>query len=176
MSDYLKQNDYVDAYALSRDKDVIEGAVRLKDMKRLSAMCLDSDNVFTYHIKGIVGRLGWPGAVMTVAGVLPLTCQRCNKPMELPIESEVVFRFAKSEAEADSIPIEEDDDTEVIVGSHKLNLMDWIEEELILSIPIVPVHKDGCEVQSEIKAEEPEQFKKENPFAKLKELKGLRKS
>ena len=33
---------------------------------------------------------------------------------------EVVFRFAKSEEEADTIPIEEDDDTEVVVGSENL--------------------------------------------------------
>ena len=93
--------------------------------------------------------------------------------MDFKIEREVAFRFAKSEEEADSIPIDEDDDTEVIVGSDKLNVADWIEEELILSLPLVPAHEEGC--QTDGPEESKDEVQKPNPFAKLKDLKGLRK-
>ena len=60
-----------------------------------------------------------------------------------------------------------------IVGSDKLNLADWIEEELILSLPLVPAHEEGC--QTDGPEESKDEVQKPNPFAKLKDLKGLRK-
>lgn len=173
MSEYLKQTDYVNAYDLARDKRVIEGQARLSDFARLKDMILPTDGLVTYRIRGMTAKKGWPGAVVDLATVVPLVCNRCTKPMDFKIEKEVVFRFARDEAEADAIPIEEDEDVEVIVGSEKLNIMDWIEEELILSLPLVPVHENEC--TEALPAAEEEEIEKPNPFAKLKELKGLRK-
>lgn len=173
MSEYLKQTDYVNAYDLARDKRVVEGTVKLSDLPRLKDLILPTEGTVTYRICGFTAKKGWPGAVMELATVVPLVCNRCTKPMDFKIENEVTFRFAKSEEEADAIPIEEDEDVEVIVGSEKLNLMDWIEEELILSLPLVPVHEEGC--HADAPEEQEEEIEKPNPFAKLKELKGLRK-
>lgn len=53
------------------------------------------------------------------------------------------------------------------------NLADWIEEELILSLPLVPAHEEGC--QTDGPEESKDEVQKPNPFAKLKDLKGLRK-
>lgn len=52
-------------------------------------------------------------------------------------------------------------------------LPDWIEEELILSLPLVPAHEEGC--QTDGPEESKDEVQKPNPFAKLKDLKGLRK-
>lgn len=173
MSEYLKQTDYVNAYDLARDRRTIEGEARLSDMSRLKEMILPTEGTVTYRISGMTAKKGWPGAVVELAAVVPLVCNRCTKPLDYKIEKEVVFRFARTEEEADAIPIEEDEDVEVIVGSEKLNIMDWIEEEIILSLPLVPVHETQCaEVLPVDEEEEPE---RQNPFAKLKDLKGLRK-
>lgn len=170
MTELLKSTDYVDVYRLSRDKRKVEGKVKVGDMKRLAETASNHEDFFTYEITGMTGKLGWPGAIMELHGKVDVPCNRCNKPVEVAIDREVVFRFAKDEEEADTIPIEEDDDTEVVVGSEKLNLMDWIEEEIILSIPLVPSHDYPCLDKGElIKDEEPMQ--KENPFAKLKGMK-----
>jgi uncharacterized protein len=93
--------------------------------------------------------------------------------MTFSLEREVVFRFARSEAEADSIPIEEDDDVEIVVGSTKLNLLDWIEEEVLLSLPLVPMHETECTKHMQTSSVEKEE--KVNPFAELGKLKNLRK-
>ena len=143
MSAYLKQTDYVNAYDLARDKKVIEGQAKLSDLPRLKDMILPTEGTVTYRICGMTAKKGWPGAVMELATVVPLVCNRCTKPMDFKIEREVAFRFAKSEEEADSIPIDEDDDTE------------------------------GC--QTDGPEESKDEVQKPNPFAKLKDLKGLRK-
>lgn len=166
MSAYLKQTDYVNAYDLARDKKVIEGQAKLSDLPRLKDMILPTEGTVTYRICGMTAKKGWPGAVMELATVVPLVCNRCTKPMDFKIEREVAFRFAKSEEEADSIPIDEDDDTEVIVGSDKLNIADWIEEELILSLPLVPAHEEGC--QTDGPEESKDEVQKPNPLQNSK--------
>lgn len=174
--DFLKPNAYSDVYELSRLRATVEGRVRLSDMKRLTDLILPSEQSIAFTIEGIVGDKGWPGAVMTVKGEVPLECSRCNKSMTFELEREVTFRFVRNEEEADSLPIEEDDDTEVIVGSNKLNLMDWIEEEVILSLPIVPMHEEQCVEPVHIHLDDEHEVPRENPFAKLKELSKLRKN
>ena len=173
MSEYLKQTDYVNAYDLARDQRTLEGQARLSDLARLKEMILPTEGTVSYRIRGMTAKKGWPGAVMELATVVPLVCNRCTKPMDYKIEKEVVFRFARNEEEADAIPIDEDEDVEVIVGSEKLNIMDWIEEEIILSLPLVPVHDTQC--AEEFPAAQEEELERPNPFAKLKDLKGLRK-
>ena len=117
MSEYLKSTDYVNAYDLARDRRVISGKVRLTDMPRLREEICPTDAECVFEIKGMTAKKGWPGAVMTLAAKVPLICNHCGKPMEFPIESDVLFRFARDEKEADSIPIDDEDDTEVIVGT-----------------------------------------------------------
>uniref|UniRef100_UPI00402AC4C5 YceD family protein n=1 Tax=Turicimonas muris TaxID=1796652 RepID=UPI00402AC4C5 len=170
MTELLKSTDYVDVYRMSRDKRKIEGKVKVGDMKRLAETASNHDDIFDYVITGMTGKLGWPGAIMELHGKVAVPCNRCNNPVDVPIDREVVFRFAKSEEEADTIPIEEDDDTEVVVGSEKLNVMDWIEEEIILSIPLVPSHDYACLDKEKLNKDD-EPLEKENPFAKLKGMK-----
>ena len=174
MSEYLKTTDYVNSTELARDGLLVTGKALLKDMRRLADSIEPSENEVSYKIKGIIGEKGWPGAIMKLSCTLPLICNRCNKPLDYKLDTEVVFRFAKNEQEADSIPVSLDEVEEVIVGGSKLNLMNWIEEEILLSIPMIPVHEGNCKWDKPKKSQiqEPD---RPNPFAKLKELKGLRK-
>ncbi len=71
-----------------------------------------------------------------------LECQRCLAPYEQAFDAEVVYRVVNTEAEADEFPLDEDE-VEVIVGSRQFDLVDLIEDELLLSLPVVPAH-DVC--------------------------------
>ncbi len=194
MTELLRPTATVDTYRLSRDKQEITGTIAVKQLERLDDKALNPEGEFHFKIKGMTGKLGWPGAYVDIKGTLELKCSRCDKPMKLEIDREVIFRFAKSEAEADSIPLstDEPEDAEVIVGGEKLNILNWIEEEILLSIPYFPTHEGPCpeEDEGEEESEGKENVKgktkaskaseeaeaKPNPFAKLKELKGLRKA
>ena len=77
------------------------------------------------------------------------------------------------EAEADAIPIDEDEDTEIIVGSSALGLADWVEEEAILSLPIAPRHED-CSAPGFDFSDNPQEEladDRRRPFAVLETLK-----
>jgi uncharacterized protein len=109
---------------------------------------------------------------MRLDASLVLECQRCNQELIFPLQREARFRFVATEEELNALPIAEDE-VDVIVGSRQMSLGDWIEDEVILSLPLVPRH-DDCRpaVVLDAPAEEVDVGdRRPNPFAVLASLK-----
>ena len=66
-------------------------------------------------------------------------CQRCLQPVLLTLEVDRAFRFAPSEDEAAALDAETEDD--VLVLSRQFNVQELVEDELLLALPIVPMHE-----------------------------------
>ncbi len=163
----------IDIFELSRSKSVAEGRFTIDDLPQLREMLHGSDPRadVVWKAEGTGTRRRLPSALLTIEAVLVTGCARCGKPLELEITREVPFLFTKTEEEADRMPIEEDEDDEVVVGSTKFDVAHWVEEELILSLDLFPAHED-CEpdrekLQSRDEVEIPERV---NPFANLADL------
>ena len=65
-------------------------------------------------------------------------CQRCLQPMDAALDVDRRFRFVRTEAQAAALDETSDDD--VLVLLPRLDLMALLEDELILALPIVPMH------------------------------------
>ena len=104
--------------------------------------------------------------------LVALTCQRCLGPAEVPVEFARAFRFVASEeqAELEDEACEED----VLVISRAFNLFELIEDELLMAMPIAPMH-EVCPVPVQLQVADPDfesdEEEKPNPFAVLQQLK-----
>jgi uncharacterized protein len=98
------------------------------------------------------------------------TCQRCLQPFSEPLVVERALRFVGSEAQAEALDADSEDD--VLVLEPTLDLQALVEDELLLAWPIVPRHAQ-CAVPEHRAADEagPSQA---NPFAVLGALKSTR--
>jgi uncharacterized protein len=85
-----------------------------------------------------------PQAYLRLAlhGAAWLECQRCLAACRQAFDIDVTYRIVRTEEEADAFPLD-DDELDVIVGSRHFDLLDLIEEELLLALPLVPKH-DVC--------------------------------
>ena len=105
------------------------------------------------------------------------TCQRCLQATAVPLSIERSFLFAPTEAQAQAWDAERDD-ADVLVLDKSLNLLELAEDELLLSLPLVPRH-EVCPQPLIAPGEEegppdqssPEGEKGDNPFAVLAQLK-----
>ncbi|MDO9461549.1 MAG: DUF177 domain-containing protein [Alphaproteobacteria bacterium] len=98
-----------------------------------------------------------------------LECQRCLQPVRLALQVTRSFRFVADEDEAARLD-EESEDDDVLVLPRRLDLLELIEDELILALPLVPRH-DDCTAPAS--AGEPAQVaddKAPHPFAALAAL------
>jgi uncharacterized protein len=109
---------------------------------------------------------------VTAEAQVALTCQRCLKPVEERLDVERWIRFVDTEAEAAALDADSDDD--VLAMPRHLDACELIEDELLLTLPLVPrhevcpeplLHADEGELVDEAEAERP------NPFAALAALK-----
>jgi uncharacterized protein len=112
---------------------------------------------------------------LSVATSLPLTCQRCLGPVDVPVQIERAFRFVETEAQAE---LEDDASPEdVLVLSRDFDLAALIEDEVLMDLPVVPRH-DTCPLPvklTAVDADFEEVLPKPSPFAVLAGLKVLGK-
>jgi uncharacterized protein len=157
-----------DAFRLARQRETLRGDATMKDMPRLAQSVLDAGARVNYDIQGRVDDDGHPGAMMKLSASLPLRCERCNAPLQFILDRDVPFRFVQDEQELNALPIE-DDEVEEVVGSPAMDLFAWVEDEAILSLPLVPRHAD-CAIPLAAGAEVADSGRP-NPFAALASLK-----
>lgn len=166
----------VDVLELARERGTVEGDLPLAAMPRLAASLLRPEGELHYVIRGEVDPRGRPGAEMRLRAPLILECQRCNAELLFSLERRAQFRFVANEDELNALPIE-DDEVDVIVGSHQTDVAAWIEDEVILSLPLVPRHDECIPAASFVtdvvdpQAPDP----RRNPFAVLADFKPGRK-
>jgi uncharacterized protein len=103
---------------------------------------------------------------------LPMQCQRCMGSVLVEVFSEPSFRFVADEATAEAQDDESEED--LLVLTPELDVWELIEDELIMSVPIVPKH-EICPATVTLSVAD-EAFEealaaKPNPFAALAQLK-----
>ena len=102
---------------------------------------------------------------------LPLVCQRCMLPVDVPVSTQRVFRFVASEDEA--LTQDEECEEDLLVLSREFNLLELIEDELVMEVPLIPKH-EVCPVPVKLEAMDAEfnavAAVKPNPFAALSGL------
>ncbi|WP_323118590.1 DUF177 domain-containing protein [Burkholderia alba] len=186
----------VDLFEFARSGRQAAGAVQLSQLPRMlnevPADAPDRDTRFTWQAEGSTqselqddGTDGQqPYLRLALHGSAWLECQRCVTPYLQPFDVDVVYRIVATEEEAEEFPLD-DDDVDVIVGSRQFDLVDLIEEELLLSLPVVPKHEvcpavheslvsgvSGPEADSDEESDAAQgESDKPNPFAALEVLK-----
>ena len=104
--------------------------------------------------------------------LLPLVCQRCLLPVEVAVAVDRRFRFAPDEETAAS----EDDasEEEVLALSRQFDLVELVEDELLMDLPVAPRH-EACPEPVKMSAADPAfhlaEATRENPFSVLGRLK-----
>ncbi len=105
---------------------------------------------------------------LRASATVPLICQRCLQPVDVPLEVDREFRFVADEATAEAL--DEDSEEDLLALSRDFNLRELIEDELIMALPIVPRH-DECPVPVQMQASDEEfeaaSAEAPNPFAAL---------
>ncbi len=104
--------------------------------------------------------------------MLVLSCQRCLTAMDFPVQNEFRLAIVRNNCEAEQLPEHYEP---VIVETTPMHMMDMIEDEILLSIPHIPMHDEAlCLIKPFSDKDNLAEQQKEvrpNPFAVLEKLK-----
>jgi uncharacterized protein len=135
-----------------------DGASKLRDVNQLS----DTGAAFEYELavaqlpgfplhtsagEGTVrARLrfgreqGWPTAHVALEAEVEMICQRCLRPMRVRVSADSPVLLVDSEQAAEEAP---DGSETFLAAEGRISLAALIAEELLLALPIVPLHEPG---------------------------------
>ena len=126
---------------MAKRSEKVSGDVDIAGLTRLAETLFSEDNQKNSHIAAqfAVGSSmqGFPEISGTLSGKLALQCQRCLGLLEWPLELD--FKLAVVESDEDTEDFAEPFDT-VIAGEHGIRLADIVEDEVLSSLPLAPVH------------------------------------
>jgi len=94
-------------------------------------------------------------------------CQRCLQPFSVPLHVDRVFRVVATEADAEALDADSDDD--VLAPAASFDLIGLIEDELVLAWPLVPRHEQCSQPAHDAGGETATEG---SPFAALASWKG----
>jgi uncharacterized protein len=143
--------NHIDGMQFARTEQSVEGTFSVKNMPRLLASLAAADGEIRYRIKGSLHGLERPALECSISGEVTLQCQRCLENMVHPLNIHSKLVLVSSEA---ALPDTEDepDEIDTIVASHEMNVAELVEEEILLSLPMIPRH-EICELATAGKQE-----------------------
>jgi uncharacterized protein len=178
MNKSLPEPRHLDVAAFAESAGELSGQWPLSAMSRLADMVhresVGADEQAHWNVRGEKrGSISGPARIwlhLQAHANCSLVCQRCLQPVATAIDAKRSFMFVVGEAAAAELDAQCEDD--VLALTRELDLRELVEDELLLSLPLVPKHEQCpspllvAETGSELAAGAP------HPFAALAALKG----
>jgi uncharacterized protein len=163
----------VDPVRFAENGTDLHGIVLIKNMPRLVPSLFSAEGEVEANVQFGIDQQGIKYLKGQIKAFLTMQCQRCMEAFVYEIISPFTYGMVTSDGEAATLPAQYDP---VVVSADNLNMTDMVEEELMINLPIVPMHdpKD-CKVTLPIvvvaDAEAEAQAKKQHPFKVIESLK-----
>ncbi|MGB3725968.1 MAG: 23S rRNA accumulation protein YceD [Glaciecola sp.] len=162
----------LDPIKSAQKRSSYDGVYMASQMKRFSSTVAAVEAEVPVKVEFLKDAQGLTYFKGEMQSQVQLICQRCNGIFNHSVHTEFCFSPVQGSEEEKSLPSVYEP---VEVNDHgEVDLFQLLEDELILSLPIVALHEhEDCAIQQDdlqFGEIEPEPERK-NPFAVLKELK-----
>jgi uncharacterized protein len=164
-----------DLFKLAHQGARISSHVDVARLKRFADALAGDSGVIAIELQFGVDEQGIRFASGNLATDVKVLCQRCLQPMDLHVSSAVSIGLVRDDEQARHLPKRYDP---VVVGDdEETELTDIIEDDLLLSLPLVSYHEqDQCSglsrYETELDEESPAPANEpKNPFSILEQLK-----
>ena len=166
--------DWIDAERAAQAGRRFAGDARIEWMPRVVDMldAPEADDVIAFEACASLDKS--PGNAQIVRfsvhvhGAVPMTCQRTLKRFMQPIDSHSEVAVVTSEREVEGLP---ENLEPKLVPEGRLRLVELIEDELLLALPLVPRDPDSAAIENAGDAiERADTDERDNPFAELARL------
>ncbi|MBS1211782.1 MAG: metal-binding protein [Proteobacteria bacterium] len=165
MSDHLP--DHIDPLAFVDKRKRLKGSFALARMSGLADLLMDASGEARVELQ-FDRQDRYPVVMLTVSADLVLQCQCCLEPLPWPVNSRTTLAVVKSIDEANLLP---ESLEPLLMEEETIGLADLVEQELVLAVPPIPQHEQ-CDTPAK-GAGAATGGGRENPFARLAELKKL---
>src|ERR1700761_4843406 len=148
----------VDAWRMVSARRSFQGELPIVAMKRLGGALAGTEGTAQYELDFGRDEFGTAYLDVRVQAPLSLTCQRTLEPFVLPLTVDSRLGLIRSERDESALP--PNVEPLLVADDGKLSLLDVIEDELLLALPLVPVNPDSA-LPEEVAGPSPEEISAE---------------
>lgn len=160
----------IDPFRFAEHALRLSGFLRLEELTRVAPSLSSSEGVVEVELAFGVDEQEIRFVRGQLTTCLILQCQRCLEPFKYAIINDFVLGIVHAEDEAEQLPKRYEP---LVAMSGELFLKDLVEEELLVSLPLVPMHPAAeCKVQLPLVAE----MENEHPFKAITVLRTKREN
>lgn len=116
----------------------MHGEIELKQLPRLRDMLHADGGSVRVGLRFGPRHAGWLGMHMECETTLQLLCQRCLEPMNLRVATMTKLGLVESTASESLLP---DAYEPVSLDGERVKLAQFVEDELLITVPLVPKHE-----------------------------------
>lgn len=136
----------IDALDFARNAGAHHGKIVLSELERLQGYLTDNCGEVQYTVTGALSRSAEPILRLAVRGSITLQCQRCLGKVTHVLDLQTDLLLARDENEL--ARLDEDESVDCILATASLDVLALIEDEIILSLPISPRHRENeCSIR-----------------------------
>lgn len=135
----------IDSLEFARAEQELRGSLPVTSLARLQDSLVDAAGSIDFVIKGGADARQRPILSLEISGSLYLQCQRCLGLLDYPLR---LFNTLRLVRQGENVGAEADDPEciDFIDASSELDVATLIEDEILLSLPFAPRHKeDTCQ-------------------------------
>lgn len=161
----LELKRITDAFLFAKNGHILEGTLPISGFDRLHDLLAEVSGEIAYRIEGAMGGQSEALLQLRVTGVLHLVCQRCLGAVFFNLDVDNLLELVPQGVELSQEELE-DDTRDFLPVARELSVVEFVEDEILLSLPVAPRH-ENCSLPGAADAGE-----RINPFATLAGLKG----
>lgn len=174
------QSLLIDNVALAKRKEHLAGSLSIADCSRLAELLVSqapdissasklkeasNHDVISFSLDGATNAVGQHFLHLSIDSSLTTCCQRCLELMQINLNLNFHYLISDIDAtDTEAFEVEDIDDYDLQEASQTMSLLELIEDEIIMALPIAPTHDADCAKLSMQSGDKP------NPFAVLKGL------
>ena len=159
---------FIDPLRFAKADRQLAGQFEIVAMRRLSALLHEDKGQVFFKLE--FGRDKENGVFFIIGQIesqLMIVCQRCLEGLDLQVNSPLKLGIVSSKNEAELLP---PDYEPLLLVDNSVSLLELIEDELLLVLPIAALHdKEKCSVTNQL--DENLIVEKNKPFTELEKLK-----
>lgn len=154
-----------DPFAFARAAGLHSGQAALAAMPRLQDRLAGNAGTVAYVVRGKLDQRQRPLLELEITGNPSLRCSRCLAPLDfaLQLQSSVLLMEPGAVMQEDDDP----DSPEWIEAGPELDVLELVEDEILLSLPLAVRHEQGKCSDGGVTGRNNE---RDNPFSKLATL------
>jgi|SRR6185437_9121796 len=133
---------YIDNVDFAKNGQTIEGQVKASDLTRACEILDELSGNLQYTISGSVNHKNKPVLAIRIYGKITTLCQNCLEKLDIPIDCSNIVPIFYTESDMDKALFgDEAQYTDGILADATFDIESFVEDELIMSLPIAPKHK-----------------------------------